>query len=512
MLDVAIDVANAVDYLHRHYQTPIVHRDLKPTNVLLDDNMVAHVGDFDMAKLLSDAASNRDNEQATSSIIKGTIGYLAPECGMGGPTSPEGDIYSYGILMLEMITGKRPTDDTFDDGISLHSICKMALPEQLEEILDSRLLEQINEQSSKGRGQNMLECLVSFTNVGVACSVEVPVERMKIEDAVTELHAIKARLLEIEILIRLCKADNIGLYAGVRVGGSDLRLTHIQFADDLMVFVEARRESVINLMRLFKIFEVVSGLKLNLDKTKLFGVNVDENIIHEWANTINCDKDKLPTQYLGLPLGYVRNNEELWKPLVDKEDYWTDAPSLKVTFPRIYALAIKKSGKVAELGSLVNGVWVWNVELRRRLFDWELDVWSSFVSTIQKAASGFNSRDSLKWCGSSNGLYSPKAFCEVVALGVKVPNYIWEVVWSNLAPPNVEAFAWKVIHLRVPTTAELAKKGMARLDSNLCVLCSKYAEEYQRFVTNLGKSTYQIECKTTMAHGILWDHLDNMAL
>ncbi|KAL4295517.1 hypothetical protein GQ457_12G004410 [Hibiscus cannabinus] len=137
MLDIAIDVANAVDYLHRHCQTPIVHRDLKPTNVLLDDDMVAHVGDFGMAKLLSDAASNRDNEQAISSIIKGTIGYLAPECGMGGPTSPEGDIYSYGILVLEMITGKRPTDDLFDDRINLHSLCKMALPEQLEEILDS---------------------------------------------------------------------------------------------------------------------------------------------------------------------------------------------------------------------------------------------------------------------------------------------------------------------------------------------------------------------------------------
>ncbi|MBA0692472.1 hypothetical protein Goari_010030, partial [Gossypium aridum] len=55
MLDIAIDVANALDYLHHHCRTPIVHRDLKPTNVLLDDDMVAHVGDFGMAKLLSDA-------------------------------------------------------------------------------------------------------------------------------------------------------------------------------------------------------------------------------------------------------------------------------------------------------------------------------------------------------------------------------------------------------------------------------------------------------------------------
>ncbi|XP_022746726.1 putative receptor-like protein kinase At3g47110 [Durio zibethinus] len=191
MLDIAIDVANALDYLHHHCGMLIVHRDLKPTNVLLDDDMVAHVSDFGMAKLLSGAASNnRGSEQATSSVIKGTIGYLAPEYGMGCPTSPQGDIYSYGILLLEMISGKRPTYDLFHDGLSLHNFCKMALPEQLEEILDVRLLQQINETNIDGE---IWECLVSFTRVGVACSIDAPVERMKIEDAITELHAIKAR-------------------------------------------------------------------------------------------------------------------------------------------------------------------------------------------------------------------------------------------------------------------------------------------------------------------------------
>ncbi|XVF83233.1 hypothetical protein PTKIN_Ptkin16aG0117900 [Pterospermum kingtungense] len=191
LLDIAIDVANALDYLHHYCETVIVHRDLKPTNVLLDDNMVSHVSDFGMAKLISTAASNQGSQPETSSAIKGTIGYLAPEYGMGGLSSPQGDIYSYGILLLEMITGKRPTDNLFHNGLSLHNFCKMALPEQLEEIVDFRLLQQINEQNKDGE---MWESLVSFTKVGVACSVEVPTERMKIEDAITKLLAIKARL------------------------------------------------------------------------------------------------------------------------------------------------------------------------------------------------------------------------------------------------------------------------------------------------------------------------------
>ncbi|XVF24078.1 hypothetical protein REPUB_Repub13aG0096100 [Reevesia pubescens] len=199
-LDIAIDVANAIDYLHHYCQTPIVHCDLKPTNVLLDDDMVAHVSDFGLAKLLSSDTNNIGFDQTSSSMIKGTIGYIPPEYGMGGAVSPDGDIYSYGILLLEMITKKRPTDDLFHDGLNLHNFCKVALPEGLKEILDFRLIEEIDQNRQKLRSRpnmeaEIWECLVSFTKFGVACSAEVPSERMRIKDAIIELHATKSRLL-----------------------------------------------------------------------------------------------------------------------------------------------------------------------------------------------------------------------------------------------------------------------------------------------------------------------------
>ncbi|PPR82753.1 hypothetical protein GOBAR_AA37964 [Gossypium barbadense] len=186
-LDIAIDMANAIDYLQHGCGTMVVHCDLKPSNVLLDDDMVAHVADFGLAKLFS-------------SGIKGTTGYVAPEYGMSGSVSPEGNIYSYGIMLLEMITGRRPTCDLFHHGLSLHNFCKIALQEGLKEIFDVRLVEEIGVNRKRIRNKpnmeaEIWECFVSFTKIGVSCSTEVATDRLRIRDAIIELHATKARLL-----------------------------------------------------------------------------------------------------------------------------------------------------------------------------------------------------------------------------------------------------------------------------------------------------------------------------
>ena len=77
-LNVAINVASGLDYLYHHCQRPIVHCDLKPSNILLDDEMVGHVGDFGLAKFMSADMQNYSTSLASSSGLKGTIGYVAP--------------------------------------------------------------------------------------------------------------------------------------------------------------------------------------------------------------------------------------------------------------------------------------------------------------------------------------------------------------------------------------------------------------------------------------------------
>lgn len=177
-LNIAIDVASALEYLHSHCDSIIIHGDLKPSNVLLDDEMTAHVGDFGLAKIISSVSSDM-----SSTVVRGSIGYIAPDYGLGDRTSA--DMYSYGILLLEMFTGKRPTDNMFKDTMSLHNFVESALPNQVMEIVDPCIRSEHNPRKW------FKETIVSILRIGVACSMESPRDRMQIQTVVSKIRKIK---------------------------------------------------------------------------------------------------------------------------------------------------------------------------------------------------------------------------------------------------------------------------------------------------------------------------------
>ncbi|KAK2634890.1 hypothetical protein Ddye_029682 [Dipteronia dyeriana] len=195
-LSIAIDVASAVDYLHHQCQEPILHCDLKPSNVLLDSDMTARVGDFGLVKFLPEVS----NEIESSSIgVRGTIGYTAPEYGLGSEVSTHGDVYSYGILLLEMMTRKKPTDVMFEGDITLHNFARTALPDRVMEITDPVLINEDvagnNHMMSQSKNIKM-ECVISMVRIGVACSMESPQERMSITHAISDLQSVRNILLQ----------------------------------------------------------------------------------------------------------------------------------------------------------------------------------------------------------------------------------------------------------------------------------------------------------------------------
>ncbi|KAK7292027.1 hypothetical protein RIF29_07652 [Crotalaria pallida] len=105
-LEIAIDVAHGLTYLHLYAEKQIIHRDVKSSNILLTESMRAKVADFGFAKL---GPMNTDQTHI-STKVKGTVGYLDPEYMKTYQLTPKSDVYSFGILLLEIVTGRRPLE------------------------------------------------------------------------------------------------------------------------------------------------------------------------------------------------------------------------------------------------------------------------------------------------------------------------------------------------------------------------------------------------------------------
>lgn len=149
-------------YLHHHATPHIIHRDVKASNVLLDSDFQARVADFGFAKLIPDGATH------VTTRVKGTLGYLAPEYAMLGKASESCDVYSFGILLLELASGKKPIEK-----LSLtvrRTITDWALPlaqeRKFEEMADPRL-----------NGEFVKEELKRMVIVALLCSQNDPDRR-----------------------------------------------------------------------------------------------------------------------------------------------------------------------------------------------------------------------------------------------------------------------------------------------------------------------------------------------
>ncbi|KAG0514566.1 hypothetical protein BDA96_10G203400, partial [Sorghum bicolor] len=192
-------VLDALEYMHNDCGGQAVHCDTKPSDVLLDGDMTAKVGDFGVTRLM---APVQLEQQSISSVqgLTGSIVYNPPEYGYEGKPSPKG-VYSYGVMLLEMITGRSPLQQTFREDMNLAKWVRENLPHEARQVIDQRLISSTLDASVEGvqrsRAEHLLpNCLlIPMMEVALSCVVESPYERSGMHDCLLRLKKLKETFL-----------------------------------------------------------------------------------------------------------------------------------------------------------------------------------------------------------------------------------------------------------------------------------------------------------------------------
>ncbi|KAK1268792.1 Receptor-like protein kinase HSL1 [Acorus gramineus] len=162
---IALDAAEGLSYLHHDCVPPIVHRDVKSNNILLDAELGARVADFGVAKVVDGAAATGKGPKSMS-VIAGSCGYIAPEYAYTLRVNEKSDIYSFGVVLLELVTGKRPVDPEFGEKDLVKWVCSILEQKGEEEhVIDPKLDLCYKEE------------IIKVLNIGLLCASSLPINR-----------------------------------------------------------------------------------------------------------------------------------------------------------------------------------------------------------------------------------------------------------------------------------------------------------------------------------------------
>ncbi|CAN6202266.1 unnamed protein product [Urochloa humidicola] len=191
IMGVASDVAEGMAYLHHYAPVRVVHCDLKPSNVLLDEGMRAVISDFGIARLVAGAGDESAPCNSITGLLQGSVGYIAPEYGLGGHPSTQGDVYSFGVMLLELITGKRPTDVIFHEGLTLHDWVRRHYPHDVAAVLAHAPWRERPLPQSPAAAE---VAVVELIELGLVCTQHSPALRPTMADVCHELTLLREDL------------------------------------------------------------------------------------------------------------------------------------------------------------------------------------------------------------------------------------------------------------------------------------------------------------------------------
>jgi serine/threonine protein kinase len=176
--DVAAGVAQGLAYLHHDCHPPVLHRDIKSNNILLDADMQARVADFGLARALA-----RSGESV--SVVAGSYGYIAPEYGYTMKVDQKSDIYSYGVVLMELITGRRAVEAAFGEGQDIVG--------WVREKIRSNTVEEHLDPLVGGGCAHVREEMLLVLRIAVLCTAKLPRDRPSMRDVLTMLGEAKPR-------------------------------------------------------------------------------------------------------------------------------------------------------------------------------------------------------------------------------------------------------------------------------------------------------------------------------
>ncbi|XP_057472981.1 MDIS1-interacting receptor like kinase 1-like [Actinidia eriantha] len=176
--NIAVGVAQGLTYLHHDCHPPVIHRDIKSNNILLDANLEARIADFGLARMML-----KKNE--TISMVAGSYGYIAPEYGYTLKVDEKSDIYSYGVVLMELLTGKHPLDPKFGESVDIVEWFRRKIRDNisLEEALDPNV----------GNCKHVQEEMLLVLRIAFLCTAKLPKERPSMRDVITMLGEAKPR-------------------------------------------------------------------------------------------------------------------------------------------------------------------------------------------------------------------------------------------------------------------------------------------------------------------------------
>ncbi|GFY97124.1 FLG22-induced receptor-like kinase 1 [Actinidia rufa] len=136
-LQIAVDAAHALEYLHNGCKPPIIHRDIKTANILLDDKLQAKVADFGLSRIFP--IEDGDHGTHVTTVVMGTLGYLDPEYYITRRLTKKSDVYSFGVVLLELITGQPAIIKSKDSTHIVQWVMAMLERGEISNIADPRL-------------------------------------------------------------------------------------------------------------------------------------------------------------------------------------------------------------------------------------------------------------------------------------------------------------------------------------------------------------------------------------